>query len=339
MSEDSTPTSKTIVITGGLGNLGSKLCHHILSSQENNIHKYKVILLEHPNFINPDKPLPHNDATVLPIDLGNPTANDGKDAAKLKEALEGADALIHFSAVNPYPNATWSECAQSMGHTFYIFQMAVLCKVRRVILASSNHVMGGYKDISTHGPASVHPHSDPMVGTLPLNPQTLALSGDARAYAAAKLAGERLAMTLAELHGDTTSFVVLRIGWCQPGENLPATLTAAGSPPEFLLDGEEEGGGANGEEDNAKKQGEEDDKKDELWFKRMWLSNRDFLSYFDAALRLEVPTTEGDGEGPHRNVRRGFVLVNAMSKNKDAKWNLDQTEKWLGVVSTDDSLA
>jgi len=232
-----------------------------------------------------------------------------------------------------------------MDHAFYIFQLAVLCKVRRVILASSNHVMGGYKDLSTHGPSSIHPTSPPRVGTIPLNPAQIASSGDAIAYGTAKLAAERLAMTLGELYGDVTSFVVLRIGWCQPGENLPSTLSAAGSPPEFLADGGEV----------VVEEASEDDKKDELWYKGMWLSNRDFLGYFGAAIDLVVPTTEeeatlkgGDNvttddeissTGVHRNVRKGFVLVNAMSKNSGAKWNLEETEKRLGVVSKDDSMS
>ena len=209
-------------------------------------------------------------------------------------------------------------------------------------MASSNHVMGGYKDDPTCGP-SIFPYSDPRVGTVPLNPKLVASSGDGKAYAAAKLAAERLAMTLGDLYSETTTFVVLRIGWCQPGENLPTTLSAAGSPPEYLLDG-----GA-----SAATEQSEDDAKDEAWYKRMWLSNRDFLAYFNAAMDLAVPTKEptplgggGDGcgegggrTGVHRNVRRGFVLVNAMSRNRDAKWNLDDTERWLGIASTDDSMA
>ena len=124
-------STSTIVITGGLGNLGSKLCHHLLSQNSSasncDTKKYKVILVEHPNFINPTKPLPHDDAIVLPCDLGNPSQGDTE---KLKEALStGSDvSVVHFSAVNPYPNASWSESAQSMDHIFNIFQLAVLCK-------------------------------------------------------------------------------------------------------------------------------------------------------------------------------------------------------------------
>ncbi|KAL7460207.1 hypothetical protein ACHAXS_000668 [Conticribra weissflogii] len=224
--------------------------------------------------------------------------------------------------------------------------------VKRVVLASSNHVMGGYKDSPAHGPSSIHPFTSPNIGTVPLDPATLAVSGDAKAYAAAKLAGERLAMTLGGMYGDRTTFVVLRIGWCQPGENSPETLSAKGSPPEFLLDGDgdcSEGGGGGGGGGGEMSDG---DKRDELWFKRMWLSNKDFLDYFDKALEVDVPTTAGaastnsaddhddddDEAYAHRHVRKGFILLNAMSRNSGAKWNLEETERVLGVVSTDDSM-
>ncbi len=321
---------RTILITGGLGNLGSKLCRHLLSNEAT---PPKVILLEHPAFIDASKPPPHPDATIVPCDLGSPDLNE------LEATLNGVDTVIHFSAVNPYPNATWGESAQSMDHTFNIFQMAVKCHVRRVILASSNHVMGGYKDDTSFGPSSVHPNSPPNVGTVPLDPNTLKISGDAKAYASAKLAGERMAMTLGSIYGDTTSFVVLRIGWCQPGENLPDTLCAAGSPPEFLLEAED------GSDKNIAGMSE-GDAKDEVWFKQMWLSNRDYLQYFEAAIDLSVPTSETGAptinemqQHVHRHERKGCVLVNAMSANRDAKWNLDETKRLLGVVSQDDSLA
>ena len=327
-------SNRTIVITGGLGNLGSKLCRHLLSGAT----PPKVIPLEHPAFIDAKKAPPHPNATIVPCDLGSPNLNELEAILKGNDNDGSVDTVIHFSAVNPYPNAEWSESAQSMDHTFNIFQMAVKCHVRRVILASSNHVMGGYKDDTSFGPSSVHPNSPPNVGTVPLDPQTLKISGDAKAYAAAKLAGERLAMTLGSIYGDTTSFVVLRIGWCQPGENRPDTLCAAGSPPEFLLEAEDSNATNNGGMS-------EGDAKDEGWFKRMWLSNRDYLQYFEAAIDLSVPTAEPatsatqEIQHVHRHVRKGFVLVNAMSANRDAKWNLDETKRLLGVVSQDDSLA
>jgi nucleoside-diphosphate-sugar epimerase len=103
--------TKTIVITGGLGNLGSKLCHHLLSNEDSSsappTTSYKIILLEHPSFIN--KPPPHPSATVIPCNL-----QDASSSAKvLEKVLPGVDTVVHFSAVNPYPNATWGESAES----------------------------------------------------------------------------------------------------------------------------------------------------------------------------------------------------------------------------------
>ena len=61
------------------------------------------------------------------------------------------------------------------------------------------------------------------------------------------------------------------------------------------------------------------------WFKGMWLSNRDFLAYFDAAICAPPPPA---GEA---------VVVNAMSNNKGMRWSLDETVAALGVVAQDDS--
>ena len=151
-------SSRTIVITGGLGNLGSKLCRHLIalndiysssssssSSTSTSTTKciYKVVLVEHPDFIhrhstqNNNNSLPHDedntDVTILPCDLGNLS---DEQSASLRGALQDADTLVHFSAVNPYPNATWSDSAQSMDHTFNIFQLAVICKGECVTIVS-----------------------------------------------------------------------------------------------------------------------------------------------------------------------------------------------------------
>jgi hypothetical protein len=233
--------------------------------------------------------------------------------------------------------------------------------------------MGGYKDDDQkYGrPASLYPYTEPRVGTMPWNTNDIVTSGDGKAYAAAKLAGERYARTLGNLYGNVTTFVVLRVGWCQPGENIPATLTAAGSPPEYLLQekkkrDDDDNDHESDVDDGCRKQGAakedveqssnsnntatiDDDaaaNKDELWYKQMWLSNRDFLAYFTAAMDVNVPTSIATSEHPgvvhqqhNNNVQKGFLLLNAMSRNCNAKWNLDDTEKWLGVVSIDDSMA
>ena len=295
---------KKIVITGGSGNLGTKLATHLLTTAPD---EWDVVLLEHPKyFIAERKPA---GATVVLGDLADGSGN-------WTSALRGADSVVHFSAVNPYPNANFEESAGSMSHTFNIVLEATRHNVRRFVLASSNHVMGQYKEKRSHG--LVKPTDPPMCGTPLRNKADLAASGDAVAYSVAKLAGEQLCKAVSQTLGPAcpTSFYILRIGWCQPGANLPSTITAAGAPPEFQ---NKTGGGK-----DAKAASEPAEDVDGDWFKGMWLSNGDFLRYFTAALN-RPPAPAGQ-----------VVLVNAMSANTGARWSLKETEQLLGVKAQDD---
>lgn len=286
---------RVVVITGGCGNLGTKLARHLLAAG------WRVVLLEKAEFFR---------AEVVP-DGAEVVLGDAADGAGgWAECLAGADAVVHFSAVNPYPNADWADSAGSMLHTFNVFLAASARGVRRVVFASSNHVMGGYKERPELG--AVRPTSAPMVGTSLRDPEATAKSGDAVAYGAAKLAGEQLAKSLAAA-GARTTFALLRIGWCQPGANEPSTISAAGCPEEFQTGGKGGGKGAPPPPADV----------DEAWFKGMWLSNGDFLRYFEAA--LDAPCAAG-----------GTIHVNAMSANAGMRWSLDETVAALGVRARDD---
>lgn len=334
---------QTVVITGGCGNLGIKLATHLLQTPD----AYRVVLLEHPAFFFPDR-VPAGAAVVL----GDCADGSG---AWVAEALEGADCVVHFSAVNPYPNATWAESAASMRHTFNVLTAAKRCGVRRVVFASSNHVMGQYKDDDDPtdpagaGLRQVRPSDPPRCGTPLRDPAQLLKSGDAVAYAAAKLAGEQLCHCLASQapvaalapsrQGNpppraATTFVVLRVGWCQPGANRPSTLCAAGAPPECQSEhARSETSAAAAAPTTAAHAvvagggGAQDDEVDAAWFKHMWLSNRDFARFFEAALRA-----------PITNPAAALVL-NAMSNNCGMRWSIAETEAALGVKALDNSNA
>jgi len=56
----------------------------------------------------------------------------------------------------------------------------------------------------------------------------------------------------------------------------------------------------------------------------MWLSNGDFLRYFEAALTAPVPAGKP-------------LLVNAMSNNRGMRWSLKETRGALNVEAQDDS--
>ena len=72
--------------------------------------------------------------------------------------LKNVYAVVHFSAVNPYPNATWGESAQSMDHTFTIFQAAVMHKGENssaiLVFASFSVLKGNISFIIKHSASS-----------------------------------------------------------------------------------------------------------------------------------------------------------------------------------------
>ena len=110
--------------------------------------------------------------------------------------------------------------------------------------------MGGYKDDRRHGVVQAL-RTRASVGTALNDPAAAQRAGDAVAYAAAKLAAERLLAALAHVRPRTV-FLALRVGWCQPGINSPRTIGASGVPPAF-----ETAGAASVEEDSG----------DDAWFR------------------------------------------------------------------------
>ena len=82
---------RRVVITGGCGNLGTKLATRLLAAGT-----WEVVLLEHPDFVPREGSRVPRGAIVVAGDLADGTAS-------WEAALRGADSLVHFSAVNPYP--------------------------------------------------------------------------------------------------------------------------------------------------------------------------------------------------------------------------------------------
>jgi nucleoside-diphosphate-sugar epimerase len=175
--------------------------------------------------------------------------------------------------------------------------------VSRLVFASSNHVMGGYKDtpvaLSDGGLTTDLP---PRVGTRVKTSEGLI---DSTAYAAAKLMGERVLAVKAET--GAFSAVLLRIGWCQPGENTPQTISAAGTPKSSLFETDPER------------------EHDLRWFRAMWLSNGDLIRCVLAALRAEASAWPSQA-----------IVVNAMSANRPSPWDLSAGRKLIGYEPLDD---
>lgn len=297
-----TARQKKIIITGGSGNLGTKLGTYLVSAG----HSVQVL-----------------DPVAGPVDEIDYVIADTTKLGAWAECLDDADAVVHLAAVNPYPEATWDEISLSMDITNNVFLEAARRGVRRVVFSSSNHAMGGYKDtggaFAVEGdPASkIYPSSPPLIGTKWDTgvPDTGFL--DSTPYATAKLMGESLARNLGQLYD--TSFVSVRIGWCQPGENRTDTMSVAGTPsleasdatttapeyignpkydPDIILD----------------------------WYRNMWLSNPDFCQVFDKSIAVELPASYN-----------GHAIVNGMSDNTGMRWDLEETKALLGYDPVSDA--
>jgi nucleoside-diphosphate-sugar epimerase len=201
-----------------------------------------------------------NDPEVIRVDLGE--LDD-----EWITYFHGVDTVIHLAA-NPNEFATWEELERpNLDALANVLHAAALAGVERFIFASSNHVMGGYRALD-----------DMRITTdLPPRPDS--------PYGATKLMGERLGRSVARAFDLT--FIALRLGWIQRGENRPDTLP--------------------------------DD-----WARSMWLSNRDLVHLFEAAVEAELDD-------------RDFIVVNGLSNNRGTRWDLDAAAKLLGFEPEDDA--
>jgi NAD+ dependent glucose-6-phosphate dehydrogenase len=117
------------------------------------------------------------------------------------------DVVLHLAA-DPRPIATWQSVLRSnleMSH--HVLRAAEENGVKRFVFASSNWVLGGYRFTRE----TLTPATPPR----PVNP-----------YGFSKLATERDGAAVAARRG--MSFLALRLGWCQPGDNQPGPHMAFG---------------------------------------------------------------------------------------------------------------
>ncbi len=84
------------------------------------------------------------------------------------------------------------------------------------------------------------------------------------------------------------SVVAVRIGWVWRGANRPQDL-----PPDR-----------------------------EEWFRRMWLSNRDYCQLMERCISADLSER--------------FVVVNGMSANRGMRWDIEKTQRLLGYEPQDD---
>jgi len=287
---------RSVLITGAGGNLGCKLIGRFLGSGWCEA----VIAVDRSAAA---LTATHEDPRITRVeaDLQDP------DDSGWRDALSGADAVVHLAAQNPDPDAPWSDAAASFDMTLNVVQAAAAAGVRRLVFASSNHVMGRYKDSPLSdglAPGQLRTDLAPGPGTRWFNGREIV---DGVAYAASKLMGERLCAATASLSAGAFTTVAIRIGWCQPGENHPRTINSsgvAGAPP---VDGP-------------------DSERDLRWFRNMWLSNRDFVSVMERAIVADASGWPAPA-----------IVVNGMSANAGMAWDVETTRRLIGYEPQDDA--
>jgi nucleoside-diphosphate-sugar epimerase len=207
--EDFDDAPRTVLITGASGNIGRKLRAAWAET-------YDLVLV---------------DAKADPDDPEVVEANLSELDEDWITHFHGVDTVIHLAGL-PDETASWEELVgPNLDALANVFHAAALAGVDRLIFASSNHAMGGYREVDD-GPIDVGRPPRP--------------DGP---YGASKLVGERLGRSLARAFDMT--FIALRLGTVQPGENRPETLP--------------------------------DD-----WSRRLWLSDGDLLRLFEGAVESEL---------------------------------------------------
>lgn len=167
---------KRVLITGAAGRIGSSLAESLKDRYDLRLHYHHRI---------PEKP-PVDDVHIA-------------DVSKYEEiapALDGIDAVVHMAA-DPSTRATWESVRdRNISGTYNVFEAARLAGVRKIVLASTNHVMGMYD----------RDRQWPIYTSQPPRPDSL--------YGVSKAFGETLARHYVDRYG--LSIVCLRIGWFLP---------------------------------------------------------------------------------------------------------------------------
>ncbi len=121
---------------------------------------------------------------------------DTSDLPAMQAACAGMDAVVHLAG-NPNTAATWDELRVSnVDSTYCVFEAARRAGANKVILASTNHVMGFYNLEGAY----------PIRVDAPIRPDSL--------YGVSKAFGEALARYYSDAF--EMSMICLRIGWFTP---------------------------------------------------------------------------------------------------------------------------
>lgn len=176
---------KRVLITGAAGRIGSSLADHLKDRYDLRLHYHRTV---------PDAP---------------PVADHMRaDVSVFEEVaplMHGIDAVVHMAG-EPSTRASWESVrARNIDGTYNVLEAARQAGVKKVIFASTNHVMGMYDRDGQW----------PIYADQPVRPDSL--------YGVSKAYGEALGRMYMERHG--LRVFCLRIGAVRANDD-PAAPTA-----------------------------------------------------------------------------------------------------------------
>lgn len=176
MATQTEAKKKRVLITGAAGRIGSSLAEQLKDRYDLRLHYHHTI---------PDQK-PVSDFIVA----------DVSKYEQVAPMMEGIDAVVHMAG-DPSPRASWESVRdKNIEGTYNVYEAAYRAGVRRVIFASTNHVMGMYD----------RDQQWPIFAPQPVRPDSL--------YGVSKALGENLGRYYYDQHG--LSVICLRIGWFLP---------------------------------------------------------------------------------------------------------------------------
>lgn len=183
------PAPRTVLLTGAAGGLGT-LMRGLLPAYGYGLRLFDAVPVE-------------GEPNAITADLG--------DREALREAVRGVDAIVHLAGISL--ESTFDKILRAnIEGTYNLYEAAREENVRRIVFASSNHVVG-------HTPRPLP--GDPLIPVdAPRRPDTF--------YGLSKSFGEDLAQLYWDRHGMET--VSVRIGSCFPEPTSVRMLSVWMSP-------------------------------------------------------------------------------------------------------------
>lgn len=166
-------TRKRVLITGAAGRIGSSLAEQLKDRYDLRVQYHRSV---------PETPPVADQITA-----------DISQFDQIRQAVDGMDAVVHMAG-DPSTRASWDSVHQNnIVGAYNLYEASRQAGVKRVVFASTNHVMGMYD----------RDQQWPVYADQPVRPDSL--------YGVSKAFGEALGRHYYDQYG--LSVICLRIGW------------------------------------------------------------------------------------------------------------------------------